>query len=120
MAAVQDLTWQQVQTELTAMGYADAIVVTGGKVMIDVGIITGEDADALTDSGVTEFIYKFRQGAGRAQITVNEPIVDPAEQLSSFPPFSYSAPTEEGFVGVTQVSSFIIPLDLNTILGTNN
>ncbi|WP_414550503.1 hypothetical protein [Anabaena sp. CCY 0017] len=108
----------QLQTALTAMGLEDAIIVSGGKVMIDAGVITGESLTALTQETVVEFLYKIRDAAGRAQVAVNEGQIA-GEQLDSFPAFSYSAPTEEGVVGVTQVSSFNIPLNLDTITGPN-
>ncbi|GAX37888.1 hypothetical protein [Nodularia sp. NIES-3585] len=118
MAAKKDLTWQEVQAQLTLMGSPNAIVVSGGKVMIDAGIVTGEDLTALTDETVVEFLYKIREAAGKAQGVANEalPVED---QLQAFPLFSYSAPTEEGFVGVTQVSSFLVPLNLDNIFGPN-
>lgn len=120
MAVKSDLTWQELQAELTALGYTNAIAVSGGKVVIDVGVITGETVDGMTDSGVVEFLYKIRQAAGNAQETVNEAITNTAEQLTSFPAFSYGAPTADGFVSVTQVSSFLIPLNTSSILGTND
>lgn len=117
MAVKTDLTWQELQTELTAMGYANAVSVSGGKVMIDPGVINGEAIDSMTDTGVCETLYKLRQAAGNAQTTVNTPL--PAEeQLTSFPPFSYSPPINDA-VQVTQVSSYQIPLATSTVLGTN-
>lgn len=118
MAAKTDLSWQEVQDELTAMGYTDAVAVVGGKIMIDVGVITGESVTAMTQEGVVEFLYKFRQGAGLAQTTANESQIE-GEQLASFPPFSYGAPSEEGLIEVTQVSAFVIPLDTTSITGPN-
>lgn len=119
MAAKTDLTWQELNNALVAMGYTNAVVVSGGKVMVDVGIITGVATTALTQGGVCEFMYKMRQGAGNAQETVNATIVNTAEQLTSFPPFSYSNPTVDGLVGVTQISAYLIPLNLDSVFGTN-
>lgn len=119
MAAKTDLTWQELDNALTAQGYADAVVVSGGKVMLDVGVLTGVSTTALTQEGVCEFLYKLRFGAGNAQETANATITLPEEQLTSFPPFSYGNPTVDGLIGVTQVSSFLIPLNLNSIFGTN-
>jgi len=120
MAAITDLTWQQIQTALTAMNvnYAGAISVVGGKVVIDVETITGEPSSAMTAEGVVEFIYKFRDAAGQAQLTVNTNQAA-GEQLNAFPAFSYSAPTAEGLVNVTQVSAFTIPLNTDVIKGPN-
>ncbi|AFZ57653.1 hypothetical protein H6G54_26785 [Anabaena cylindrica FACHB-243] len=120
MTAKTDLTWQEIQTELTAMNanYAGAISVVGGQVVIDVETITGETSTAMTAEGVVEFIYKLRDAAGRAQLTVNENQAV-GEQLDSFPAFSYSAPTADGFVNVTQVSAFTIPLNTDIIKGPN-
>jgi hypothetical protein len=118
MAVISDLTWQQLNTELVALGYNNAVAVSGGKVMVDVGVIVGESVDALTDSGVTEFIFKVRQAAGKAQATVNATVEDD-EQLQAFPAFSYAQPDENGLVGVVQTSSFVIPLNTSSILGAN-
>jgi hypothetical protein len=119
MTARKDLTWTELQTELTALGYNNAITLSSGKVVIDVGTITGETVDSLTDMGVVEFLYKVRQAAGNAQSTVNATISSASEQLSSFPGFSYSSPTSDGYVGVTQVTTVLIPLNTNNIFGTN-
>lgn len=118
MAAKTDLTWQELQTALTELGYGNAIAVVEGKVMIDVGALSGDVVDGMADTGVSEFLYKFRQGAGTAQENVNEGL-ETADQLTSFPPFSYGNPTTDGFIPVTQVSSFRIPLNLNNVFGTN-
>ncbi|OLP18083.1 hypothetical protein BST81_13745 [Leptolyngbya sp. 'hensonii'] len=113
MAAKTDLTWQELQDELPA----NSITVSGGKVVIDVGVLTGDTVDALTDTGVLEFLYKIREAAGLAQETVNETQVD-GEKLDSFPGFTFS-PVIDGYVEVSQTSSFKLPVNTAVIVGPN-
>ncbi|MBD2571348.1 hypothetical protein [Anabaena lutea] len=118
MAVKTDLTWTELQAALTAKGLPNAVVVSGGKVMIDVGVIVGEATEQLTDEGVCETLFKLRDAAGAAQETVNETLLE-EERLTSFPGFSFGSPDAEGLVGVTQTSTYTVPLNLNQIFGTN-
>lgn len=67
MAAVTDLTWQQVLDKLPA----NSIVIAGGKVMLDVSVITGSTIDALTDVGVIKAITALLNAGLLAQNTAN-------------------------------------------------
>lgn len=67
MAAVTDLTYQQLLNKLPA----GAVVVTAGKVMVDVSLVTGTLADAMSDTSVIKFIAKFMDAAYAAQQTAN-------------------------------------------------
>ncbi len=119
MAAKTDLTFSEIQTELDAQGLTNAIFVDGtaNKVFIDVGVLTGGNVTALTQEGVAEVLYKLRKAAGTAQETVNEAQAA-GDQLAAFPPFSYGPPVD-GNVSVTMVSTYLIPLNENTVSGPN-
>ena len=120
MAAITDLTWQELADEAPT----GAIIVSGGKVMIDVGALTGDTLTALSDSGVVEALFKIRDAAGKAQVTVNAAAnsgAGPAagEALAAFPRYVYSTVGPTGNVSVTQSSSFVIPLTTSTVYGSN-
>lgn len=118
MAAKKDLSWDELNNALTANGITNAVSVVDGKVMIDVGAVTGDSTPALTNEGVVEFLYKVRESAGVAARLANETL-DAGDQLNSFPAFSYGAPSEDGQIEVVQISTFNIPLNLNSIKGVN-
>jgi len=117
MTARIDLTFQELETELAAKGLTDAIKVIGGKVYIDVSVINGSAVTDLSSEGVAETLYKLRIAAGNAQTTVNADLAT-GDKLSSYPPFSYGPPIN-GKVSVTHVSTFLIPLNENSILSPN-
>lgn len=112
---ITDLTWQQL---LTALGIANAITVVNGRVMIDVGLVTGDTHDALSDSGVVEFMHKLREGCSSAQSTINNGIAV-GQRLAAFPPSTATSPTN-GFVTVTQQVVTRVPLNFSTITGPNS
>lgn len=117
MAPKTNLTFQELQTALEADGLPSAIVVdaTANKVFIDVSVLTGENITSLSQSGVVEALYKLRKGAGAAQETVNEGQID-GERLAAFPASSFGAPVD-GFVSTTLVSTYLIPLNEQTVNG---
>lgn len=98
-----DLTWAQV----AAKAPTDAIVVSAGKVMIDVSLLTGDTVDALSDEGVTEFMIKLHDACNQAQTTANA--VPGATQINAFPTPSYGTPLREsnGTVASSVNSSII-------------
>lgn len=110
-----DLKWSEVNAKLPA----GSIAVVSGKVMIDVSAVTGDVVDALTDEGVTEFAFKFLEGAGQAQITANA--VPGAVQLSAFPLPSYGTPVRNASGDVFSSASAsvigLIPVNKNSIEG---
>lgn len=67
MAAITDLTWQQWLDQLPA----NSIVLSSGKIMIDVGVVAGATTDALTDVGVIKFLANGLNGAFKAQVEAN-------------------------------------------------
>ena len=79
MAALTDLTWQQLADKLP-MG---AITVAAGKVTIDVGLINNSTVDALTDSGVVKFFSLLFTAANKAQTDANAAQTD-GEKLNTF------------------------------------
>lgn len=122
MAIVRDLTFEQLNDAAIAdPNIGEAIFsYASGAITLDAQKLTGDTFTALTDEGFLEVIYKLRKLAGEAQIAVNADIATtPDEELTSFPEFSYGLPSSEGFVDVTHVSTYQLPLGVNTIYGTN-
>lgn len=81
MAALTDLTWQQLQDKLPT----GTITVVSGKVVIDVSLVNGATVDALTDSGVVKFFSMLFTAANKAQIDANVTHAD-GEKLTTFSP----------------------------------
>lgn len=117
MAAITDLSWQQVQDALATAG---AITVSGERVIIDVGVVAGITADALSDNGVIKFLDKFLEACADAQTAANSGQV-PGERLAAFTPPTIGAPSSAGLVPVTRSVGFRYQLDsVTTIQGPNN
>ena len=117
MAAINDLTWQQLQD---ALGTAGAITVASGKVVIDVGLVGGLTADALSDNGVLKFLDKLLDACQDAQTTVNAAQAV-GERLAAFSTPTIGAPSSAGLVPVTRAIGFRYVLDsATTIQGPNN
>ncbi|AUC61768.1 phage hypothetical protein [Cyanobacterium sp. HL-69] len=122
MATVTDLTYEQLNDAAIADPNIGEAVFTfaGDTVSLDIKKLTKDTNAGLTDAGVLEFMYKLRKLAGEAQIAANDAIATtPDEELTSFPNFSFGIPSEEGFVEVTQVATYQIPLGINQVIGTN-
>ncbi len=100
MAAITDLTWQQLED---ASGITGAIAVTGAgdtaKVMIDVSLITGSHIGALSSNGVVDFLIKLREFAAASQTTANVGQVA-GEKLAAFPALTYGNLGADGKVQV--------------------
>lgn len=96
MAAITDLTWQQVLDKLPA----SSIVLTGGKVLIDVGAVANLTADALTDAGVIKFVATLMGAAYAAQQTANEGQTT-GERLAAFGAPANGA-INSGYVPITR------------------
>lgn len=114
MAALTDLTWQQLADKLPA----GAITATNGKVMIDVGNIIESDATALTNDGVIKFFSMLFTAANKAQTDANADQVD-GEKLSAFSPATIGA-NANGYITLTR--PFVCRSELATatnIIGTN-
>ena len=122
MAIISDLTFEQVnEAAIADANIGEAIFsYAGGILSLDIGKLTGDTFAGLTDAGFVEAIFKLRKLAGEAQVAVNEDIATtPAEQLTSFPPFTYGIPSATGLVSVTQIQTVQLPLMANTVVGTN-
>lgn len=106
MAAITDLTWQQVLAELPA----SAIVVTAGKVMIDASLVAGLTVDALTDMGVVKFFAALSTAANKAQVAANVAQAE-GEKLAAFAPATVGTATN-GFITLTR--PFVCRSELST------
>lgn len=114
MAALTDLTWQQLADKLPA----GSITVASGKVTIDVSLAAGITADALTDPGVVKFFSMLFTAANKAQVDANADQVD-GERLAAFAPAAIGA-NANGFITLTR--PFVCRSELATatnIIGTN-
>lgn len=114
MAAITDLTWQQLQDKLPA----GAITVTTGAVSINVGIVNGSTIDALTDSGVVKFFSMLFTAANKAQTDANATAED-GESLAAFSPATIGN-NANGYITLTR--PFVCRSELATatnIIGTN-
>ena len=115
MAAITDLTWQQVQD---ALGIAGAIALDTGKIVIDTSLVTGDTIDGMTDMGVLKFLNKLIEACVEAQTTVNDGQVA-GERLNAFSAPSFGNPTN-GAVVATRTIRFALQLDSTTqVVGTN-
>lgn len=114
MAALTDLTWQQLADQLPV----NAIIVVGEKVTIDVSIVTALTADALTDVGVVKFFSVLFTAANKAQTTANTNQVQ-GERLAAFNPATIGN-VVDGYITLTR--PFVCRSELATatnIIGTN-
>lgn len=115
MAAITDLTWQQVQD---ALGVTGGITVTSSKVVINVETILGSTTDALSDAGVLKFLNKLLDACLDAQATANTNQAT-GEKLNSFGTPTYGAITN-GNVLVTRTVRLNAQLEsATTISGPN-
>lgn len=114
MAALTDLTWQQLADQLPA----NAITITNGKVTIDTSLVTDKTLDALGDMGVVKFFSVLFTAANKAQAAANEG-QDNGEKLAAFSPATIGTATD-GFMTLTR--PFVCRAELATavnIIGTN-
>lgn len=122
MAIVSDLTFQSINEAAIAdpnIGVA-VLSITGDVISLNVKALTGDAYTALTDIGVLEMMFKLRKLCTDAQVATNEAIATtPAEELNSFPPFSYGIPSASGLVDVSQTQTMRIPIVSNTVVGVN-
>ena len=118
MAAVTDLSWEQLKTAAVAAGKPDsAIAVVGGKVVIDVGAINGDAVAVLGNAGVVKFCAKLLDICAKAQATANEGQPG-GERLAAFASPSVGNSTG-GFVPVSRAVATRHELSsATTILGT--
>lgn len=106
MAAITDLTCQQWQAQLPA----GSLTVVSGKVMMDLGVVSGLTIDALTDPGVIKVLTVLLNAGLAAQTSVNTGQVA-GERLAAFGvPTSGSivngyAPTTRPFTSRSEVAT---------------
>ena len=115
MAALNDLTWQQLADQLPA----NSITVVSGKVTIDVSVAAGITADAMTDTGVVKFFSFLFTAANKAQITANATQAQ-GEKLAAFSPATIGS-NADGYITLTR--PFVCRSELATatnIIGTNS
>jgi len=114
MAALTDLTWQQLAAQLPA----NSITVVSGKVTIDVSVASDITADALTDAGVIKFFSFLFTAANKAQTAANTSQVQ-GEKLAAFNAATIGS-NAEGYITLTR--PFVCRSELATatnIIGTN-
>lgn len=102
MAAITDLTWQQLLDKLPA-GSITVLAAAGSnpaKVQIDVSLAADIAADALTDSGVIKFFSALLNAGASAQATANTGQAT-GERLAAFT-VATSGPTAQGFVPISR------------------
>jgi hypothetical protein len=80
MAAITNLTFEQINDEATAPVFTYA----AGDITLSLSALTGDTYTGLTDAQVVEAVWKLRQLAAAAQVTVNTGVVAD-EQLAAFP-----------------------------------
>lgn len=120
MAIISDLTFEQINDAAIADANIGQAIFSyaGGILSLDMNKLTGDTFTGLDDDGVCEAMFKLRKLAGDAQTEVNSAVL-PAEQLTSFPPFTYGLPSASGLVRVNQIQTVQLPLLANTVVGTN-
>lgn len=90
MAAITDLTFEQLNEELGASVFV--LDAPNEDIKLSLSALTGDDFSALTNTGVTEVMHKLITACQNAQATVNSGEgVLPEEQLRSFPPATTGA-----------------------------
>jgi hypothetical protein len=87
-APTNDLTFQQ----LLDSAPAGSIVVTNGKVLVDVSSFNGESVATLDSTGVVEFATKLLQSAQAAQTAVNANNSTAGTRLAAFSAPNYQTP----------------------------
>lgn len=118
MAALTDLTWQQLATQLPAGAITISAEPDPGKVIIDVSLVTSTTADALTDAGVVKFFSVLFTAANKAQASANQSQTD-GERLTAFSSATIG-PAADGYITLTR--PFVCRSELATainIIGTN-
>lgn len=96
MAVITDLTVQQLQDQLPTGSFT----VTGGNVVLNVGVATGSTVDALTDKDVVKLINILLDAGYKAQVAANTNQVA-GERLAAFGAPTYGA-NANGYAPVTR------------------
>ncbi len=114
MAAVTDLTWQQLET---ASGLS-LISSDASGLIIKISALTGSNTTDKNTSGVIEALFKLRDFASTAQESANDGKAI-GERLASFPPSS-SGTAVDGYVIQTGQIVAKTPLSTSGLGGINN
>lgn len=120
MAALTDLTFQQLQSKLPAgaIRFEPAAGGTPAKVLIDVSLAGDITADALTDTGVVKLMSLLFRAANLAQTEANSGQID-GEKLTAFSAATLGAAVG-GYVPLTR--TFVCRAELASaeiIIGSN-
>jgi hypothetical protein len=109
-----DLTLSQLDAQLPA----DAMVAAGGDVMISLKALMGEDAVALNDAKVSEFVSKLLDACSKAQALYNSANANGDADLNSFPSPIAGIPVQDAVSGFWY-SSFTHTVSVNVPLSRN-
>ena len=114
MAAVTDLTWQQLET---ASGLS-LISSDASGLVIKISALTGSNTTDKNTTGVIEALFKLRNFAAAAQESANDGKAI-GERLASFPP-STSGTVVDGYV--IEAGQIVVktPLSTSGLGGVNN
>jgi hypothetical protein len=116
MTQISDLTFQQLET---ASGSNNLIIVDNSAgLLIRLSALTGLITTDKNTAGVVQALYKLREFAAKAQVTINlgQPI---GERLSAFPPAS-NGTALNGFVLTSGQIITKTPLANSGIVGASN
>jgi hypothetical protein len=119
MAAITDLTFAQLNTELGVTAFS--LDAPNNDILLSLKALTGDNFTALTNNGVTEVMHKLITGCQEAQATVNSADgIDADEQLRSFPPSTTGAfnPTNLQ-IPVRHTVEVSLNVDPNNVRGVN-
>lgn len=125
MTTISDLTFEQINTEAIADPNIGAAIFTlsGTDISLDVSLLTGDTYTALTDEGVLEAFFKFRQLAFRAQETVNATLnltaTPPDVPLDTFTPSSETGVINGEEIEISFTETVRVKLDYSNIFGSN-
>lgn len=126
MAAVTDLTWQQVSTAFgTVPGRANLLVEDtdaygNTQITLNLGTLLGRQLSGLSDAGVVEALLKLRETCVIAQATANTGKAA-GEKLNSFPPatFKTAANNSLPITGTIEAKAPIVVVGQSRIVGSN-
>lgn len=110
---ITDLTFAQLnEASLADPMIADEIFAfSGDTIYLDLKKLTGDTFSGINDNGVVEFMFKLRNIAEKAQNLVNNLLATNAsENLTSFPPYTYGLPSNDGLIEVTQIQTVLLPI----------
>jgi hypothetical protein len=120
MAAINDLTWQQLNEALGETGQIFLGEDTQGNigVLISVSTVNGSVAGNLSTNGVVKFLMRLREAAAEAQILINETQAV-GEKLNAFPPSTSNGTVINGAITQTgSIQAAIVVSSASEVVGT--